>query len=49
MQYAAASLTLLAGAARTEGMRIRWTTEFLGALLWLVVALSLGAVLLLRS
>lgn len=46
-QYTAAALTLLVGAALTEDMRIRWTAQFVGALLWLVVALSLGAVLLL--
>ncbi len=31
----------------TEDVRIRWTAQFVAALLWLVLALSLGAVLLL--
>ena len=47
VQYGAASLTLLLGAALTEDVRIRWTAQFVAALLWLVLALSLGAVLLL--
>jgi drug/metabolite transporter (DMT)-like permease len=47
VQYAAAALVLLAAAATTESMAIEWTAEFLGALGWLVLALSLGAVLLL--
>ena len=46
-QYAAASSTMLLGAALTEDVQIRWTAQFIGALLWLVLALSLGAVLLL--
>ena len=28
-------------------MRVRWTGEFVGALIWLVVVLSIGAVLIL--
>lgn len=47
VQYGAATLVLLLGAALTENMRIQWTAQFIGALLWLVFALSLGAVLLL--
>lgn len=47
VQYGAASLPLLLGAALTEDVRIRWTAQFVAALLWLVLALSLGAVLLL--
>jgi drug/metabolite transporter (DMT)-like permease len=34
-------------AVATEDMTIHWTAEFVGALVWLVVVLSLGAVLLL--
>ena len=47
VQYAAASAVLLAVAAATEGMTIRWTGEFVAAFVWLVLGLSLGAVLLL--
>jgi drug/metabolite transporter (DMT)-like permease len=47
VQYAAASLLLLAAASATESFRIRWTGEFVAALVWLVLVLSLGAVLLL--
>ena len=47
VQYAAASALLLAIAATTEEQRIEWTGEFVAALVWLVLVLSLGAVLLL--
>ena len=47
MQYAAAALVLGVAAGATETMRIIWTGEFVAALAWLVLALSLGAVLLL--
>ena len=47
VQYAAAALALLVVAAATEDMKIRWTGEFVAALAWLVLALSLGAILLL--
>ena len=47
VQYAAASVVLLALAAGTERIAVRWTGEFVGALAWLVLALSIGAVLLL--
>ena len=47
VQYAAASLLLLALAGATESFRIRWTGQFVAALVWLVLVLSLGAVLLL--
>jgi len=47
VQYVAAAAVLLAIAAATEDMTIRWTGEFVAAFLWLVVVLSLGAVLLL--
>ncbi len=46
-QYAAAALVLLAAAGATETMTIAWTQQFIAALAWLVLALSLGAVLLL--
>jgi drug/metabolite transporter (DMT)-like permease len=47
VQYLAAGLVLLAGALAVETMDIRWTGHFVVAMVWLVVALSLGAVLLL--
>lgn len=47
VQYAAAALVLVVAAGATESMAITWTPDFLAALAWLVLALSLGAVLLL--
>lgn len=47
VQYAAASLVLLVAAAGTETMTIHWTPRFVVAMVWLVLVLSLGAVLLL--
>ena len=47
VQYAACALVLVAVAAATETMSIEWTGEFVAALVWLVLPLSLGAVLLL--
>lgn len=47
VQYGAAAFVLLVAAGASEQMRIRWTAHFLAALIWLVLALSLGAVLLL--
>nr|WP_243851104.1 DMT family transporter [Modestobacter marinus] len=47
VQYAAAALALVALAGVTESMAIEWTADFVLALVWLVLPLSLGAVLLL--
>jgi drug/metabolite transporter (DMT)-like permease len=47
VQYAASALVLFAVAGATESMTIDWTPEFVVALVWLVLPLSLGAVLLL--
>jgi len=47
VQYAAASAVLVVLAFGTETVAIRWTGEFVAALVWLVSVLSLGAVLLL--
>ncbi len=47
VQYAAAAALLSAVAVATEDLSIQWTAEFIGAFVWLVVVLSLGAVLLL--
>jgi drug/metabolite transporter (DMT)-like permease len=47
VQYAAASALLLTLAVSTESMVIAWTGDFVLALVWLVLALSLGAILLL--
>ena len=47
VQYAAAAGVLLVLATATESMTLRWTPQLLAALVWLVLVLSLGAVLLL--
>ena len=47
VQYAAASTLLLSVAVATEQLSIEWTGEFVLALVWLVLVLSIGAVLLL--
>ena len=47
VQYAAAALVLVALAGISESMTIEWTADFVLALVWLVLPLSLGAVLLL--
>jgi drug/metabolite transporter (DMT)-like permease len=47
VQYAAAATVLGALALATEDVSIRWTSEFVVALVWLVLFLSIGAVLLL--
>lgn len=47
VQYAAAGLAVLAAALLTEDLTVRWTLRFALALTWLVLVLSVGAVLLL--
>lgn len=47
VQYAAAALVLGLASLATEQQRIDWTGRFVAALVWLVVVLSIGAVLLL--
>ncbi len=47
VQYAAATVVLAGLSAATEHQRIDWTADFIGALVWLILVLSLGAVLLL--
>ena len=47
MQYAAAGLLFVFGAAVSETRIVNWTPQFLFALGWLVLVLSLGAVWLL--
>jgi drug/metabolite transporter (DMT)-like permease len=47
VQYAAAATALGALALATEDVSIRWTGHFVAALVWLVLVLSIGAVLLL--
>ena len=47
IQYAAAGLALGALAWGTETMQVRWTGQFVFALLWLCLVLSVGAVSLL--
>jgi len=47
VQYAAAATALLAVSFATESRHIAWTGHFVVALTWLVLVLSIGAVLLL--
>lgn len=47
IQYIAAGLATGAGAWLTETMRIQWTGEFVFALSWLTLVLSIGAISLL--
>jgi drug/metabolite transporter (DMT)-like permease len=47
VQYAAAAALLFAVALATEDLQIQWTAEFVVGAVWLVVVLSIGAVLLL--
>lgn len=42
IQFAVSALLLGAGAVLTEDMRIEWTGEFIIAMSWLVLAMSLG-------
>lgn len=47
IQFAAAGLVMLVLAPMLETMRVQWTGEFVFALLWLVLVLSIGAITLL--
>ena len=47
IQYAATALVLLVLALLFEEPKIIWSPEFIGAMTWLVLALSFGAILLL--
>ena len=47
VQYAAAAALLFVAALATEDLSIRWTAEFVAGFVWLVLVLSIGAVLLL--
>ncbi len=47
IQYAACTLLFAVLAPATEAMDVRWTRTFVLALIWLVLALSVGAILLL--
>jgi drug/metabolite transporter (DMT)-like permease len=47
VQYAVATGCLTVASALTERQHVVWSARFIGALAWLVVVLSLGAVLLL--
>ena len=46
VQYTAAAVVLGALALATEDTTIDWTPAFIGAMAWLIVALSIGAVLI---
>jgi drug/metabolite transporter (DMT)-like permease len=48
-QYFVAAGLFLAAAMTTHGFHIEWTGKFVFALLWLVLALSVGAILLLLT
>jgi drug/metabolite transporter (DMT)-like permease len=47
VQYGAATVVLAVASLAVEDQHVAWTARFVGALAWLVLALSLGAVLLL--
>ena len=47
VQYAAATVVLAGLSALTEEQHVTWSWRFIGAMAWLIVVLSLGAVLLL--
>ena len=47
IQYSATAVVLLSFALIFEKPEIQWTVKFIGALTWLVLALSFGAILLL--
>lgn len=47
IQFCAAGLVLLPLALAFETMRVHWTLEFIGALAWLALVLSIGAISLL--
>jgi len=47
VQYATATVVLALASALTEQQQVAWSARFVGALVWLVLVLSLGAVLLL--
>jgi len=47
IQYAATAVVLFALALKFESPNIQWSGKFIGALTWLVLALSFGAILLL--
>jgi drug/metabolite transporter (DMT)-like permease len=49
VQFIPATLATALAAALTEPMQVRWTGEFIFALGWLVLVLSLGAVTLLNT
>ena len=49
VQYVAATFLLLPGAYYLETMQIEWNSHFIFALAWLVLVLSLGAVILLMQ
>lgn len=46
-QYLASGLVLGIAAIATDGTRIQWSGQFIGAFVWLIAVLSVGAILLL--
>lgn len=49
IQYGACTVLFGILAPATDTMEVRWTAEFVAALVWLVLALSVGAILLLLT
>lgn len=49
IQYLAAAAIMVPAAFATETMQVRWTAEFIFALVWLVLVLSVGAISLLMT
>ncbi len=47
LQFTGAIIVVGVGAFLLETMRVEWTPQFIGALVWLVIVLSLGAISLL--
>ncbi len=49
VQYAVCAAVFAVLAPLTESMQVRWTGEFVAAMAWLILALSVGAILLLLT
>ncbi len=49
MQYAVSAVVVIVLALATETRQVAWTGRFVGALAWMVLVLSIGAVLLLLA
>ena len=49
VQYGATAIAFLVLAVTTEDMHVTWTPQFVGGLIWIVFALSIGSIFLLFS